>query len=136
MPIDSILDSDAKTLSVPAPSRLISTGWIYHQRTGQEPQGWSFGWSLPLDNDEQPYFRELTVGEEWRPLDHGWLDSASRVCFWNRGESVLEVACDGSPPFAKIDPGSSTSFSPTDVTALRVRARQDQTRFDLLLIPE
>ncbi len=72
--IDATSPAPRISKEVAMKSRLAIVETIYHQAPGESPT------SLPplrsswwLQSDEQPYLRELTVGEEWTKLDTGWI---------------------------------------------------------------
>lgn len=73
--------------SSPKSSRLIVVETVVHRRNTAGPVGVSFSSCRLLETDEQSYTRELRVGEEWVPIDLGWLqERVSVVVVENLGE--------------------------------------------------
>lgn len=117
---------------------------------------------IQLESDEQPYIRETKVGENWMPLDRGWVAEASLLMLENKGGAprntkptaeegeedkgrVIDVAIASkaatvnSPEelvlFSFIVPGTSIRWSPPDLAAIRVKCRQGDTRIAISLYP-
>ncbi len=64
------------TAEKPEPStkstvNILST--VYHRNPGENPITLETNMRHELVSDEQPYQRRCRVGEEWEPLDFGWL---------------------------------------------------------------
>lgn len=56
---------------------------IYHQQEGMQPIHVESRISRKLSSDEQPYVRQLKVGEIWTPLETGWLGECSILVIKN-----------------------------------------------------
>src|SRR3990167_2766898 len=60
------------------PARIVVVENVYYQKTG-EPNATATEsrFSHWLVTDEQPYIRKIKVGEEWMPIDRGWIEGES-----------------------------------------------------------
>jgi hypothetical protein len=65
---------------------------VFHQRdAGSQPVSFPSRYNHQLTSSEQSYSRELIVTEEWRPLDHGWLERGFMLKLRNReGTNLTE----------------------------------------------
>ncbi len=164
--------SDATPLSIQVPpitpledtkrrARLTIVKQLYHNVPGEDTNGPSplrfFRW---LASDEIAYARTIKVGEEWIPLDLGWLagkgcsylslenvsvrplgkraspeeeaEWAAKVIEWGIviGAGQVMVAAVGY-----LLPEEGTGFSPTGVEQLRVRCRKGTGRLAYFVVP-
>ena len=71
--------------------RITVREMIYHQQAGEQPTGTETKFSHELESHEQPYQRRLSVGEDWIPLDHGWIEEASLLSIFNEEGKFLQV---------------------------------------------
>ena len=145
--------------ALPGRTRLTVTESIYHQSPEGEPVEIGYSGARFLETDEQVYSRRTTVGEEWTPIDCGWLreSGASLLLLRNeegrftqvipspeqRGETqgrVVEVGV-GTPhgevvPFAEVDPQESPlRLRPSDLGSLYLRCRQGRAKVTVTLVP-
>ena len=83
--------SEASAPSVPK-DFLTVVETVYHRPFGQEPKSAEFRFSRELETNEQVYERRLKVGEEWQPLDCGWLgDNVGMLSIHNHEGESLQV---------------------------------------------
>lgn len=140
-------------------ARLVSVSTVYHQLLPGQPTGQQRQWSRPLASDQQPYGpRTLTVGEEWMPLDCGWVTDVGYVVIQNEegkftqtipteeereaaAGKVLEVAFPGwnaNDPIHHrwlVPPGETFSGTPSLASCLRIRSRSGPCRYTLTVYP-
>lgn len=62
-----------KTIMQPARDQLTVVETVYHLASGEEPTAAEVRFVRELETVEQPYVRKLVIGEEWQPLDFGWV---------------------------------------------------------------
>jgi hypothetical protein len=140
--------------------RLTVVETVYHQPAGEPPVSVDFRFSRDLDSVEQSYRRQLTATEDWKSLDHGWIEQAGMLVIQNlegkfranptdeeRAEAaakVLEVAhrVDEDPAAGVWDcavwlvlPGESFRGCPSDIKRLVVRSRSAPLRFSVFILP-
>lgn len=124
---------------------------VYWQRTGESPEGKAVRFGRSLTTAEEPYVRRILVGEEWQPLDPGWVEEAALMRLENEERgigAVVEVglAVAEEPltqhdpdqavhPVLLVPPGEAFRGSPERLGALRLRCRKGQARCRLTLIP-
>lgn len=98
---------------------------VYHQNPGEDPFQRTSIWDRRLKSGDQPYQRRLTIGQEWTPLDLGWIKEPGYILLENRAgrrepenpteerkaeiaSMVLDVGF-----FAYLDPGSGPAMVPS-----------------------
>lgn len=132
---------------------------LYFQSPGDDPLSVDHRFGGQVETDEQPYMRKKKVGENWEPLDCGWLQGTKMLLIENESpnyqkvptdeerrrdkEKVVEVGLDmieikGShcyKTFASIPPGQTARFLPADLASLGVRCQAGQTTYKVTLIP-
>ena len=134
---------------------------IYHRQGSESPTSVSSRFIRHLQTDEQVYERRTRVGEEWTPLEHGWIEEAGMIVIQNTEGTTLQVipteeekeetaakilelsVTDGlldSPPgvLAKpwlIPPGESFRGYPSDVSKLVLRCRSGVCRYNVHVYP-
>lgn len=64
-------------------NRIIVVEMVYHQSTEEQPTAIETRFARWLDSEEQPFIRRSKVGEEWQPLDTGWIDTAGLILISN-----------------------------------------------------
>lgn len=132
----------APTVPRTVPARIVVVETINHQEAIAQPHSCSNRFSRECETHEEPYGRRFVVGEEWEPLDLGWLakDGAGMIVLRNRegeympaiptpeakAELALKVVelcvvadCGIAQiwlPFAVIRPGESCRFEPSAKT--------------------
>lgn len=70
----------------PAPKsrpRVTVVEQAYYQSPDDQPRCVETRYSQDLASDEQPYLRLMKVTEEWKPVDHGWIEEASLLILTN-----------------------------------------------------
>jgi hypothetical protein len=129
------ITTPAKSLA----SRLVVIERVYHQRPGQQPITTQSRFSRTLESSEQQYVREVTVTEEWTPIDTGWIKSAGMLHLSNDerdAAKVVQVTVQGSNiPAWLVIPGESLRGMPADAGRLMVRCQRGTARCTLTLIP-
>lgn len=144
------------------PDRLTVVETVYHQPWGEEPVAVESRFSRDLQTRNQLFERRCRVGEDWQPLECGWLGEAGMLVIENRegrflqrvptdeereaaAAKVLEVGWepDGAtmhdPPATAqwiIPPGESIRGQPATLKSLRLRCRSGECRFTVYLLPE
>lgn len=135
-------------------ARIVVTGYVYHQPATEQPFSVNLGFSRQLESDEQPWIRKIKIGEEWQPLDPGWVKEVALLVLVNdEGEHrfqrvpteqekqdmkdrIVELGYL-SPAQAKpnwlIPPGENFRGMPVDLASLRVRCRRGEARCVLYL---
>lgn len=132
------------------PSRLVVAGEVYHQPAGGQPTSVPLRYARALGSAEQAYRRDLVVTGEWRPLEAGWVVSASLLIIENkegafraqptaaeRAEAaarVVEVACPPGPGWL-VPPGESFAGCPSALGALRLRCLAGEARVTVTVVP-
>lgn len=126
--------------------RVTTVESVVYQPPEGPPVVASTGSSRFLASTEQPYGpRHLEVAEEWKALDHGWIDAASVIVVANaekvwpgdedkESPHVLEVAAGDGPPWL-VAPGESLRGRPSDLASLRVRSRRGTIKFTVTIFP-
>lgn len=153
-------DEDSPAPDEPTPTRrprFTVTGSVVHQQPGEQakqaPRSRFYRW---LDQDQDPYERTVKVGEDWTPLDLGWvgtegslllLANATRATFTVRPtreqladlySKVLEVGLlvkGVVTDFAEVPVGEDLRLSPRRLDAYRVRCRSGQGKYSIFLVP-
>lgn len=78
----------------PAPRsrpRVTVVEQAYYQSPDDQPRVVETRYSQDLQTDEQPYLRLMKVTEEWRHIDHGWVEDASWLIISNEEGRVGTV---------------------------------------------
>ena len=87
---------------------------IYHQLVQEQPTGESHNYKIPLQSNEQPFDRRLSLGDTPKTLkDIGcWIKEASLVVIINTGDIVVEtMGC-------VVRPGVNCRFEPKNLDQL------------------
>lgn len=142
---------------------IVST--VYHRASPHdESTSVLCNFGRDLASDEQPCGpRTVKVGEEWQPLELGWLkDCVGMVIITNEegrfpqrkpseeekaeaAERMLQVAVvmmvdwateHLTVPFALVLPTETLCFCPADASALRVRCRKGTAKVTITLLPK
>ncbi len=135
-------------------SRITVIEHIYHQEFGESPTQVESRYSRDLDNDTQPYTRNLRVGEAWEPLDTGWIAEAGLLIIQNNEgkfpfcnpteeereeakKKILEV-CYGfdSDTCWLTLPKESTKLVPSMLKGLNIRSQYGVTKFTIHVYPK
>lgn len=64
---------------------------LIHEHWGDQPFSEAAGFSCGLEGIEQPYSRRLVVGEEWAPIDFGWIDRPGYILVKNLEGGLAKV---------------------------------------------
>jgi len=120
-------------------SRLTVVDTVYYQPPGCSPTCAEGHFSRAVETDEQVWARQTSAGENWSPLQVGWVKKASSLLIINSKSSPgpMELADSREPvrPFAVIRPGESARFEPADPETLVIRCTAGAGRYELTLIP-
>lgn len=60
-------------------TRITIVNSAYFQPVDGDPKLFDRKWSQALTTDEEPYQRKMKVGEEWQPLESGWLNGEASL---------------------------------------------------------
>lgn len=133
--------------------RITVVESLYYQPFGGNPSVIDCRYDRWLDCvDEQPYSRKSKVGEEWIPLDIGWITACGLLHIENnegkfpfriptaeeKAESnakVLEINYAGSERCLLVPPGESTRIIPSHPKDLLIRCRKGQAKFTVTAFP-
>lgn len=132
--------------------RLTVVENVYHQAIsdGQGPTQFESRYSRELDTKEQVYQRRTKVGEDWEPLDFGWIEKVGLLLIRNEEgkfteiptdeenqrtqRKILEVAYCSEGSGWLIPVGESMRGIPTSKLA-RIRSHSGVTRYTITVIP-
>ena len=96
-------------MSDPLFNRVVILETVYHQREMDNPVSVTHNYVKKLQNNIQPYSRELDIGKEWKAVDFGWISDPVLVLLKNIGlrKQVPDielgiVSTDGVIPFLAI----------------------------------
>ena len=65
--------------------RLTARLDVYYEQSGTTPSQISASFvSLLPKSEEQVYTRKINIGEEWEPLDLGWVENVGTIVLENR----------------------------------------------------
>lgn len=140
------------------PDRLMVSEKIYHAQQGRQPTAVERTFTRWLESSEQAYLRDLTVGEEWELLDHGWIKTAIGMIHIINEEGafrqVQPTAEDSAEASSRtieigigpvkggvpivcwvIHAGESLRGSPVPGLELFIRCRKGSARYSLLVVP-
>lgn len=139
--------------------RIVVVESVYHQPFGAEASAVESRFTRRLKTVEQVYVRQSSVGEEWQPLDHGWIKECGMLVVQNNegralqvnladderealSKKVLEIAYlvpkDLTAPAAGrflILPGESIRVHPSPIEKLHVRSQSGIARFTVNAFP-
>ena len=137
------------------PDRLTIVEQIYHRPMDEEPTLFERRYSRELETRDEVYQpKKPKVGQEWQPVDTGWLGSrvGMLIVANEEGKSlktipspeelaeirarVVEVSYAGCPDTFLVPPGESFHGYPSDPSRLRLRCRSGVAKCVVLLIPE
>lgn len=98
--------------SVKQRSRLTVRLQVCHEEPTGRPTPVTSAGERWLDSDEQPFLRRLTLTPEWRPLDPGWLTSASLLVIEVESRDPAALVEVGTGHLVPQQPGIRTMHSP------------------------
>lgn len=159
--IDSeVLKASATPLNIgPQADRLTITQRVHHEHLGDPPQSIESIFSRALEVSDECYVtRRMKSSTTWKPLDLGFYAECPQdigmICIQNLtgnsltvnptedekkelDNSVVEVAFSSSDPedFIEVWPGMMAPFCFSDPKRVRVRCRNESTRFMVFVIP-
>ncbi len=143
-------------------ARLVVVHTVYHQIFNQQPrQALDARYSRILRSDEQSYGpRTITVGEQWTPLEIGWLGNfplglivitngegnfmernPTPIEYSEAEKRILEIRFDetitpgGTTPHLLILPRESQSFIPANPATVKIRCRSGEGKYTILVVP-
>ncbi len=135
-------------------SQITVVEQVYHRLVGNQPCLVESRFSRELVSNEQPYERHLSVGEQGKPLDCGWVKEASQLLILNEAgrnlqvnstkegreetsRKVLEVYYLGAVGFSwLVYPRESIRVCPNTLEGLAVRSKSGTIPFILHVIPK
>ncbi len=138
------------------PDQLSVVLRFTHQREGEDSNGFDAVHSRILETEEQPYSRKLTIGEEWKEVDFGWLTGKTGFVVIQNTEGLrlrVNQSDDEKADTAKriirlVAPDvEDNCFNPwlihpyggihagTPTGRLRIRCQHDTARYTLTVIP-
>ena len=74
--------------------RLTVVGSIYCQEPGEQPVSQELLFVRELASAEQPWQRRTRIGEDWQPLETGWIDDPGMVVLANDEGRGLQTMPD------------------------------------------
>lgn len=136
-----------------SPARMTVVETVYHADARGPTDLPGLGFSRALSSDEQPYLRRIAVGEEWQPLDVGWVHHPAHVVVKNHaGEGLQRVPTNEQRAeiaakvvllaFSEHDAGAwvippGESFRGTPSTPrMLIRCMNGEAKVTVLVIPE
>lgn len=121
--------------------RLTVVGSVYYL-SDEESSEVTARFTREIKSSEQVYPRRLQVGNEWEPLDIGWLDSCGMLCIENRAPKIpnqlqklkrddphlveLSYTQDSQQSFL-IPPQETYFLLPSNATGLFIRSNESAT---------
>lgn len=151
------MDSTVVNYRPPPPNRgrLTVVETVYHQAPGESPREVLSRFNRWLESDENMYQRTAKVGEEWTPIDLGWLagDAGTILLVAEGGprrntipteeekredrSKRIAVSFRSDTPRDDITllPGESARFSPSYAKEILLRCLCGKTRYTVSVIP-
>lgn len=139
-------------------ARITVLETSYYQSADTEPKSSEKRFTRLLEQDEeQPYGpRKMTITDEWKPLDTGWIETASFYCIENlegrftqtiptqeeREAALLktiELAIQtpsGTVVFCTLPPGEFQRVGYRDIKRVRVRCLNGPAKAVATIYPE
>lgn len=113
---------------------LAVVGTVYYQPVNGQPSGVPRNFQIPIYTDQDPLIRRVPIGQEWQPLDKGWLSEVGFVEVFN--EAGVGLAVHPSEEAKQnlsnqivevggivVRPGCAARFEPVDFASLKIRCR-------------
>lgn len=154
-------EENAKNLNK---ARLTVTDVVYYQHPEGAPLSLESRFTRLVEGDDEPYSRRCRVGEQWEPLDSGWIGKVGHLALRNdegkftqviptveQREAAMKkvvelgvlvqpapgipIAIDLIVPVATIIVGESLRLTPTNFSALRVRSLSGVARLTIIVCP-
>ena len=138
-------------------TRLTIVATILHQASGQDPIPLEIRQQRGLETDEQPYIRHLILppGNDWLPLDIGWLNKGVSCISIKNNEGtnftripsqaqkdeintrVIEISFDGINPHIEVRPGEvHPPIFVVDVSKVKIRVRNGTAKASIIAFPK
>lgn len=136
------------------PGRLTVVEQIYFQADDGQPMPSTSQHVHRTEDHEEPYVRTTEIGEDWTPLDRGWLGKTSCLILKNAprtysrlpnedevaamNHAVLELAIKTGDTYTPISPiryNRTMRYEPTDLTNLYIRCRKGKARCSVYIYP-
>jgi len=128
---------------------------VYHEQHGEEPVGDRLAVSCDLDLNAESYQRRQIIGEDWSPLDLGWMkpEDVGYVLIQNRegtgyqpvvpsdeelldvGRRILYVGNPGDSAGWLVPPRHFLLSMPIDVSVLRMRCTHGRAKVRTAVYP-
>lgn len=151
--LQQLIDSAEKPKFILEESdRLTARLDLYFEKRDEEPiQSNSVFDVLLTRTEEGAYRRKLVVGQEWKSIDLGWVENVSHVLINNIGrtfsvnpeQEVLEkekqksiIVRQDETEFALIPNKQFLLIKPIDVSKIQMKCSVEETKIELLIIPE
>lgn len=125
--------------SAPNITRMVVIRQVSHQRPRTQSPAIDRRFARVLLSDEQPWIREMMVGESWAPIPCGWVERAALVDILNEGSETVEVGIKigYTEVNAIIVPaGESWAWTPADVKTLVIRSRKGDQKVTVTMYAE
>jgi hypothetical protein len=128
-------------------ARISVNESIYHQEYGgsQPTPNKPIRFGRDIDTDEQPYSRKITVTEEWKPIEKGWIEKCGLLtienleAFKKDPDKTIEVGVgvEGNIyRFTQIRAGEGMRLDPIEFGALRIHCCKGSVKALITLYPE
>lgn len=135
---------------------LTFTAMIYHRESPRDEATCNdLRFVKLLQTQEQPYTRKkISVGENWTPLDYGYLNGLPISMILIRNEEgknlqtipteqekldlslkALELAVEGASEGFRVEVGAELPFVVRDFSLLRIRSLSGISRYSITVIP-
>lgn len=138
--------------------RITVVETVAHQAVGGRPYGYQVAFDRLVETNEQPYERtgaKAVVGEEWVPLDCGWIESPGMIVLKNEEgrftqtiptseekdaafTRVIEIGVESRgivEAFAETPATETSRFKPLNISKIRIRCRHGEAHFTLIAFP-
>lgn len=132
--------------------RLTARLDLYFEKRDENPIQSNSVYDVLLSRTEDgAYKRKLVVGSDWMNLDLGWVENVSHILINNIGRTfsahpepeVLEkekqksiIVRQDEVEFALIPQKQFLLLKPIDVSKLEMKCSVEETKIELLIIPE
>ena len=125
-------------------NRLTVRETVYHQISGQNPISFESGFTLYLDNPEQPWLRspKEPATSEWKALNCGWVEDCKMLVIRNDSPDYRlqftydpKGPCFWVPPLDENGQRATTRIYPSDADKLMIRCPSGEARYTVFMIP-
>jgi len=131
--------------------RLTISEQIYIRHLeGEGPTVFTHRYNTPLSSEEQPYSRRYKIGTVWEDLSVGWITDAKYLWIENHGAGklqrqptlseaekranrIVEISFREDPDLF-VYPGESIRVSPSNLTSIQLRVRDEPTFVTVTLV--